>query len=178
MKPATRDCLLPRKLLQTFLYRTVALGMLAAALSTAWLERARAGGSDFFPPVSDPIVKQECGSCHLAYPPSMLPARSWERTMAGLANHFGDDASLDAATAERVRRYLAANAADAAGRRYSEKLTRGLAAWSEPLRITELPGWQRKHRKIPAWEWTHKDVRTKANCTACHADAERGYFDD
>ena len=33
-------------------------------------------------------------------------------------------------------------------------------------------------RKVPAWEWTHKDVRTKANCPACHSGAERGYFDD
>ena len=178
MKRNTLGKLLSREALMKFPYRTVALGLLAAALSTAWLERAQAGGSDFFPPVSDPIVKQECGSCHLAYPPSMLPARSWEGTMSGLANHFGDDASLDAATAERVRRYLASNAADAAGRRYGEKLGRGLAASSRPLRITDLPGWQRKHRKVPAWEWTHKDVRTKANCTACHADAERGYFDD
>jgi len=159
-------------------YRSLALGLLAAALSTAWLDRARADGSDFFPPVSDSLVKQECGSCHLAYPPSLLPARSWARMMAGLANHFGDDASLDAATAERVRRFLMSNAADAPGQRYGEKLTGGLAASRTPLRITELPGWQRKHRKVPAWEWTHQDVRTKANCAACHADAERGHFDD
>jgi hypothetical protein len=36
----------------------------------------------------------------------------------------------------------------------------------------------RKHRKVPAWEWAHKDERTKANCTACHSGAERGYIDD
>ncbi|RPI46945.1 MAG: cytochrome C [Betaproteobacteria bacterium] len=147
-------------------------------LSATLLGRARAGSDHFFPGVSDPVVREECGSCHLAYPPSMLPARSWQRMMAGLKNHFGDDASLDAATAERVRRYLAANAADAGGRRYGDKLTRGLPAASTPLRISELPRWIREHRKVPAWEWTHKEVRTKANCTACHADAERGYFDD
>jgi hypothetical protein len=179
MKMRERHALLARDTLMKIPYRTLALGLLAAALSATLLERARAGGGDdFFPPVSDPVVKQECGSCHLAYPPSMLPARSWQRTMDTLANHFGDDASLEAATAARVRRFLTLNAADAAGRAYGDKLTRGLAASSAPLRITDLPRWQRKHRKVPAWEWTHKEVRTRANCAACHVDAERGHFDD
>ena len=43
--------------------------------------------------------KTECGSCHLAYPPELLPASSWRRIMAGLDRHFGADASLDAASA-------------------------------------------------------------------------------
>lgn len=159
-------------------YRAIAIGVLALGISAALLDSARAGGGHFFPPVVDPIVKEECGSCHLAYPPSMLPARSWERLMAGLAKHFGDDASLDAATAQRIAGVLTSNAADTGGRPYGAKLTRGLAQASAPLRITELPRWVREHRKVPAWEWTHKDVRTKANCAACHGGAERGYFDD
>jgi len=47
-----------------------------------------------------------------------------------------------------------------------------------PLRITELPKWVSEHRKVPAWEWKHKDVRTKANCAACHLDAQQGYYDE
>jgi hypothetical protein len=31
---------------------------------------------------------------------------------------------------------------------------------------------------VPDWEWKHKDVRTRANCTACHADAELGSYND
>ncbi len=158
-------------------YHAIALAVVAVGSMAALLGNAQAGGH-YFAPVTDPVVKEECGSCHIAYPPSMLPARSWERMMTGLKNHFGDDASLDAQTAERVRGYLTTNAADAAGRRYGEKLTRGVAASSAPLRITELPRWLREHRKVPAWEWTHKDVRTKANCLACHTGAERGDFDD
>jgi len=160
------------------LYRTLAFAFLAAAISIAVLARARAGGSDFFPPVSDPVVREECDSCHLAYPPSMLPARSWTRLMDGLKNHFGDDASLDAATAERVRSYLVANAADAAGTRYGAKLVQRLPATTTPLRITELPKWVREHRKVPASEWKHPTVRTKANCAACHTGAAQGYFED
>jgi hypothetical protein len=29
---------------------------------------------------------------------------------------------------------------------------------------------------VPDWEWQHQDVRTKANCTACHLNAELGYY--
>lgn len=159
-------------------YRPVALGVIALAFSAVLLERAQAGGGHYYPPVSDPIVKEECGGCHLAFAPSMLPAKSWERMMSDLGNHFGDDASVGAEVASRITRYLVANAADAGGRRYSEKMLRGVSANSAPLRITELPKWTREHRKVPDWEWRHKEVRTKSNCVACHAAAERGYYDD
>jgi hypothetical protein len=159
-------------------YRPLAVGLAALAFSAVLLQRAQAGGGHYYPPVTDPVVKEECGSCHLAFPPSMLPARSWERMMADLKNHFGDDASLDAATVARVTRYHVDNAADAGGRRYGHKLLRGVAPESRPLRITELPKWVREHREVEDWEWRDKTVRTKANCAACHADAERGYYDD
>lgn len=159
--------------------RPLALGLVAVAFSALVLGRAQAGGGHYYPPVADPVVKEECGSCHLAFAPSMLPARSWQKMMADLKNHFGDDASVEAATAARISAYLAANAADSAsGSRYSGKLLRGVAAGAEPQRITELPKWQREHRKVPDWEWRHKEVRSRANCSACHADAERGYYDD
>lgn len=159
-------------------FRPLALGFAAVAFSALVLERAQAGGSHFYPPVADPVVQEECGSCHLAYAPSMLPARSWQRMMGDLKNHFGDDASLDPALAAKISAYLAANAADTGGARYGEKLTRGLPANGTPLRITELPKWVREHRKVPDWEWRHKDVRTKANCAACHTAADRGYYND
>ena len=159
-------------------YRPLALGLLVLGFSAIVLGRAQAGGSHFYAPVADPVVKEECGSCHLAFAPSMLPASSWKRMMADLKNHFGDDASVDANTAKQITDYLAANAADTGGRRYSDKLLRGVSATNSPLRITELPKWVSEHRKVPDWEWKHKDVRTKANCTACHADAALGYYDE
>jgi hypothetical protein len=159
-------------------YRPLALGLVTLVFSAVVLDRAQAGGRHYFPPVVDPLVKEECGSCHLAFAPSMLPASSWERMMRELKNHFGDDASLDAESAARITRYLVANAADTGGRDYSGKLLKGAAINSAPQRITELPKWQREHRKVPDWEWRHKDVRTKANCLACHVDAERGYYDE
>lgn len=158
--------------------RPVALGLLVVAFSALVLGRAQAGGSHYFAPVADPTVKEECGSCHLAFAPSMLPASSWRRMMADLKNHFGDDASLDPALTAKIADYLVNNAADTGGRRYSGKLLRGVSATNAPLRITQLPKWVSEHRKVGDAEWTHKDVRSKANCTACHADAERGYYED
>lgn len=159
-------------------YRPIALGIIALFFSAVVLGRTQAGGNHFYAPVADPVVKDECGSCHHAFAPSMLPASSWQRMMGDLKNHFGDDASVDAATAARITSYLKANAADAGGRQYSGKLLNGVALNNAPLRITELPKWVREHRKVPDWEWRHKDVRTKANCMACHVDAERGYYDE
>ncbi|MDP1611768.1 MAG: diheme cytochrome c [Sulfuritalea sp.] len=159
-------------------YRPLALGLLVLGFSAIVLGRAQAGGSNYFAPVNNPVVKEECGSCHLAFAPSMLPASSWQRMMANLKNHFGDDATVDAQTAAAITDYLVANAADQGGRRYSDKLVRGMTGANAPLRITELPKWMSEHRKVPDWEWKHKDVRTKSNCTACHADAELGYYNE
>ena len=51
--------------------RPLALGLLVLGFSAIVLGRAQAGGSHFYPPVADPVVKEECGSCHLAFAPSM-----------------------------------------------------------------------------------------------------------
>ena len=158
--------------------RPLALGAAAIAVTLMLLGRAQAGDDDFYPPVTDPLTVQECASCHIAFPASMLPAASWTRMMGELENHFGDDASVDAATAAHITDYLVANAGDTGGRRYGDKLLRGSSTTKAPLRITELSRWLREHREVPAWEWQHKDVRSKANCVACHAAAERGYYDD
>jgi len=159
-------------------YRPIALIVLISAFSGVVFQRAQAGGGRYFPPVTDTVVKAECGSCHLAFAPSMLPASSWSRMMGDLKNHFGDDASVDAATADKITRYLTENAGDTGGQRYGRKLLSGVTAQNAPLRITELPKWVRDHREVSAAEWKKKDVGSKANCVACHADAERGYYED
>lgn len=161
-----------------FPYRPVALAAAVLAFSAVVVQRAQAGGGHYYPPASEPAVKEECGACHLPFAPAMLPAKSWQAMMGDLGNHFGDDASLDAATADRITRYLVTNAADAAGRPYSGKLLAGVSPDNPPLRITELPAWVREHRSVSDWEWRQKDVGTRANCLACHADAARGYYDE
>jgi len=112
-----------------------------------------------FPP-PDPSYKAECGSCHVAYPARLLPPASWQRLMAGLDRHFGSDASLEAGTHEEIRRYLAANA----GRRAPPP-------GAEP-RITATRWFRKEHQgEIPP-------AKNPADCTACHAGAEQGNYDD
>lgn len=162
----------------TLPYRFIALSVLALTFSGLFFQRAQADGGRFFPPVTDAVVKEECGSCHLAFAPSMLPASSWKKMMGDLKNHFGTDASIDAASAEKITRYLTEKAADRGGQRYGDRLMRDVSLQNAPLRITELPRWVRIHHEVSAKEWKSKKVGSKANCVACHADAERGYFDD
>ena len=52
------------------------------------------------------VYTQECGSCHLAFPPNLLPKASWQRVMQGLDSHYGSDAALDAATQKQIAAWL------------------------------------------------------------------------
>lgn len=105
----------------------------------------------------------ECGSCHLAYPPSMLPARSWRALLGGLNEHFGQNAEIDAATSAKLSAFLVANAGrDVAG--------------PTPLRITTLPWWQHEHHEVAPSVYQRPKILTPANCGACHQGANQGAF--
>lgn len=130
-----------------------------------------------YTPVTDEVVQKECSACHMAFQPSMLPAKSWQLIMGGLSDHFGEDASLDQATARHIEAYLVENAADKGW--WGGKFLRGLNDGDAPLRITETPYWIREHRgEVPESAWRHPDVKSKANCLACHRAAAKGYYDD
>jgi len=111
--------------------------------------------------------KAECGSCHPAYPPGLLPAPAWRRMMTGLDKHFGTDAGIDARTAAEIGAFLETNAGQ--GKRGGDSGT---------LRVSETPWFRRKHDEVAASTWKNPKVRTAANCTACHAGAERADFDE
>jgi cytochrome b len=120
--------------------------------------------------------RAECGSCHLAYHPVLLPARSWERMMAEQDRHFGEDLALDPATAKEILAFLQAHAAETGLTKAAYLIDRSVSPSQAPLRITETRYWQRKHRDIPAEAWHHSKVGSKSNCAACHRDAEQGTF--
>jgi hypothetical protein len=113
----------------------------------------------------------------MAFSPAMLPARSWHAVMAGLEDHFGENAALPAAQSQQIAAYLAANAADT---RQRSKFISNLDPAATPLRITETPYWLRKHRpeEVSPREFLDPKVGSKANCVACHRGAERGNYDD
>ena len=81
----------------------------------------------------DPTYREECGACHMAYPPVLLPAASWDRIMSGLDDHFGDNAELDARTREQLLGYLSTTAREGDGSWAAHKLRRGLDESSAPL---------------------------------------------
>jgi mono/diheme cytochrome c family protein len=123
------------------------------------------------------LYKEECASCHMAYPPQLLPVRSWKTILRSLEHHFGDNATLDPATLQTLSQYLQDHSADAAGT--SRKILRSLASDSTPLRISELPSIRRHHREIPARLITgNPQVKSQSNCIACHQGAEQGAFDE
>ena len=117
---------------------------------------------------------EECGSCHMAYPAMLLPRQSWRNIMAGLEDHFGENAELDDATRAEIEDYLVRES----GRVSYKKLFRNLDS-AAPLRITELPYFVHEHDEIPARFVAGNDqVRSLSQCNACHRDAERGRFDE
>ena len=153
-------------------------GIAVALLMTA-VAMALAEGGERVPPVTDPVVKKECGSCHMAFPPQFLPRRSWQKLVDTLADHFGENASLGEAQRKAVLDYLLANAADGpkAGRQ-GRKFVEGIPAAQTPLRITETPRWVKEHREVRAARWGDPKVKSKANCVACHTAAEQGLYED
>ncbi|MBI3478955.1 MAG: cytochrome b/b6 domain-containing protein [Nitrosomonadales bacterium] len=122
--------------------------------------------------------RDECGGCHLAFHPNLLPARSWQKLMDGQNKHFGTDLALDDATKAAVLAFLLNNAAEHSDREAAYKINRSIKASEAPLRITETPYWVKKHAEISDAIWRSPKVKTKSNCGACHEDAEAGTFED
>ena len=129
--------------------------------------------------VSSLIYKEECGSCHMAYQPGLLPTRSWVKIMTGLEEHFGDNAELDAEALKNITNFLVSNSADNSDYRRSRKIMRSLDSNDAPIRISETPYIKRKHDEIPNKMIKYnKKVNSLANCSACHSKAVQGLYDE
>jgi hypothetical protein len=148
----------------------------AAVIVAALAAPALADDDERIPPVTDPATRVECSACHMAFSAALLPARSWTAIMAGLDDHFGENASLSGETAAAIGAWLGANAADAGSRR--PRVLRGLSPSETPVRISETPWWVRKHDEVPARAWADPKIGSRANCVACHRGAESGVFED
>ncbi len=135
------------------------------------------GGSSLLASPAGALHAKECGSCHLAYPPGMLPAASWQRMMQGLDRHFGQNAELDPQAQAEITGYLVAGAAESGSDRKSRKILSSLDGGT-PLRISETPYFQRKHREVGAGVIARPSIKTWANCGACHGGAKEWDFSD
>jgi len=129
-------------------------------------------------PVSNETYRTECGACHMAYQPGLLPAASWERIMADLSDHFGDDATLfDPQVEAEITQYLRDNAAEVSRGEHAYRIVRSLDGRT-PKRITDVPYIRHEHDEIPPSVFRRKGVRTFSNCAACHTQADNGVYEE
>lgn len=145
----------------------VCLAALAAWPSAAQADRPRDTLASA-PPADVALWRDECGACHVAYPARLLAAGDWRRVMSGLDQHFGTDASVDAASRGRIEALLLAGAG------------RGRPApdGRDAPRITTTPWFTREHDEVPARLWKDPRVGSPARCESCHVDAATGRFDE
>lgn len=121
-----------------------------------------------------PLFQEECGSCHMAYPAYLLAPQSWQKIMANLDDHFGENAELDEESGKAIESYLVGLSQSVNYRRMS---VRPGADW--PIRITGLRGFRHEHDEIPSRFVQGNDkVKSLSQCNACHRGAERGNFDE
>ena len=132
----------------------------------AVLPAAHVGADPRSRPPLPQVYVEECGSCHVAYPARFLGITSWSAILAGLESHFGTDASVDPRELDDIRTWLAAGAR-----------SRETSAGGKPLlRITEAPWFRHEHPRPSASVWAHPDVKSPANCGACHRQADAGDY--
>lgn len=130
--------------------RVAVLLLLLLGISLAHAESGKARIPDYV------IWKDECGSCHVPYPPRFLTADDWTRLMSGLNRHFGVNAVLEPRENKAILGLLQRHAGS--GALYS----------STSQRITDTPWFRREHRSISPNEWTNPNVGSRSNCPACH----------
>ena len=129
-------------------------------------------------PVDNEVYKNECGSCHFAYPAGLLPSSAWNKMMSNLSNHFGDDASVDEKTFQTLASYLNENSAEKSmNYKRSRKIVENLNGVI-PDSISKMPYMKKQHKEIKENLITQKEVKGLFNCTACHQNAKKGIFSD
>jgi hypothetical protein len=127
--------------------------------------------------VNNSMYMENCGACHFAYQPELLPSGSWEKILNNLADHFGEDIDLDDESRKIIAEYLKANAADYSPAKLSAKIMKKIGNQT-PLRITQIPYIQRKHHELQPSVFKRKSIGSLSNCLACHTTAENGIYDD
>ncbi|MCK5876695.1 MAG: diheme cytochrome c [Candidatus Marithrix sp.] len=130
-------------------------------------------------PVSNTQYAEECGACHFAYQPGLMPSRSWQKIMANLAEHFDENAELDIEEQKVLTAYLTKNAAESSKHKRSVKIMRSLKKNVTPLRIIEIPYMVKKHDELTAKMVTgNPEVKSLSYCDKCHTNAITGSYSE
>jgi hypothetical protein len=124
----------------------------------------------------DALYTEECGACHMAYPPGLLPEESWLLLLGHLDDHFGDNAELAELERVHIGEYLQREALQHGKPTTMSRMLRNLPK-GPFIRITELPNFILDHRELAA----NIDDRSLSesyfgNCETCHTAAVQGRF--
>ena len=133
--------------------------------------------SKYIEPVNNQTFKKECGACHFAYQPALLPAGSWEKILSNLPSHFGEEVSISDKAKNIINEYLQANSAEHSSAKRARKILKSLGGQT-PMRITETPYIREKHHEIDPSIFNRQSVGSRSNCIACHPTAQEGNYED
>lgn len=138
---------------------------------------------------ANPAYQRECGECHVAYPPALLTVDDWRQVMGRLDRHYGVDASIDAATVERISAWLQRHGAtrgkfvaqpheQARDPEHSATgaKTVGAGVGAQPPRLTDTAWFRHEHDEAPAS--ARRNAGSMARCDACHRDAAKGDYSE
>ena len=132
---------------------------------------------EYLTPVNNQIYIDECGACHFAYQPELLPSGSWDKILAGIEDHFGETVDIDKESKKTITDFLKTNSAEHSREKRAVKIMRSLGS-NTPMRIAEIPYIQAKHRKINQDVFQRESIGSLSNCSACHVTAEKGIYED
>lgn len=150
---------------------------LAVGVTAFAIGRAPADDDAIFPMPAGKIFVNECGSCHTAFAPGLLPARSWRKMMAELAEHFGEDASLDEPVRLALLKELETLAADGPqANMRMRRINAAIPAGAAPQRISDTGYFKYMHDEVPKYVWKRKQIGTPGNCIACHTRSNEGRY--
>lgn len=127
--------------------------------------------------VENHLFVKECASCHTLYPPNLLPKKSWELIMSDLENHFGDDATIPEDSNKEILAFLLKNSAETSTMESSFKFLNSIKN-QDIIAMTKTTFWEKTHKEIPKEMFDYKEIKSKANCKACHSDIEKGLIED
>ncbi len=143
--------------------RSAILGLTILATTNVYADKPMMAEMQMLAP-----YRQECGSCHMAYPPEFLSKPAWGRLMNSLSRHYGTDASLEPAAVREISAWLDSN-----GGTYKRVVPE-----SKEDRLTTSAWFVRKHRKISSTIYQRASIKSPGNCIACHSAAVGGDFED
>jgi hypothetical protein len=120
-----------------------------------------AGRDNVWQPAQDNVTwRSECGACHMAFPPGLLPVDDWLDIMSRLEKHYGVDASLEPKARAEIYDYLKQNGAS----------SRMFGSRDEEPRITTSDRFISKHRSAIRL-WVKGQIKPLSDCASCHKEA-------